>query len=237
MIWCLRRRCQHLSSKWGTLSFMNCLRCLQCMGWKGGAGCGSPTGAIWRCVAGKVLGPSCGMWTQPTVHCCDSPSDWCSCVRVQVWNVRQRGCGREGEHVHRIENLATLRVYLRTHIRPSFEAAHNKLKLFLHTLVRGLKSFRTGRGPIEGKPRKEDARNEAPCASHLAWSDPCWVDKEDARHRCRNKEPHSETKCAKETWESVLVTQGMVSGWRDLISNATVTITERYPKGSTKKTC
>lgn len=66
--------------------------------------------------------------------------------------------GKGGKACDRIENLATLRVYLRTHIRPSFEAAHNKFKLFLHTLVMGLKSFRSGRGLIEGMPRKEDAK-------------------------------------------------------------------------------
>lgn len=104
MIWCLKRRCQHLSSKWRTCSFMNCLRCLQCTEWKGGTGCGLPTGAIWKCVTGKVLGPSCGMWTQPTVNCCDSPTDCDVCVWVCMWNVRQRNSGREGKRADWIEN-------------------------------------------------------------------------------------------------------------------------------------
>lgn len=238
MIRCLKRRCQHLSSKWRTLSLMNCLRCLQCTEWKGGTGCGWPTGAIWKCVTGKVLGPSCGMWAQLTVTCCDSPADYDVCVWVCKWNVRQRNSGREGKRADWIENLATLCVYLRTHIRPSFEAAHNKFKLFPHTLVMGPVSFRSGRGLTEGMSRKDGVKEWGTlCFPASRRSDPCWVDKEEACHRCRSKGPHSESKCAKETWESVSVTQRMVSGWRDLISNATVAIRELYTKGSAKKTC
>lgn len=79
--------------------------------------------------------------------------------------MRQRNSGREGKRADWIENLATLCVYLRTHIRPSFEAAHNKFKLFSHTLVMGPVSFRSGRGLTEGCLEKTVSRNEAPYAS------------------------------------------------------------------------
>lgn len=148
MTWCLKRCCQHLLIKWRTLSFMNCLRCLQCAEWKGGTGCGSPTGSIWKCVCvwrGRkrlVLAVECErnpLLTAATLHW-----QWHLCVSVQVKR-ESKEFWKRGKASDRMENLATLRIYFRTHISPSFEAAHNKFKQFPHALVMGLKSFRSGR--------------------------------------------------------------------------------------------
>lgn len=228
MIWCLKRCCQHLSSKWRTLSFMNCLRCLQCTEWKGGTGCGLPTGAIWNCVTGKVLGPSLECEHNPLLTATTLQLS-CLCVSMQVKCETKEFWKRGGKHADWIEKLATLRVYLRTLTSG----------LLLKQLIINLSYFPTplwwdSRASRVGRDVKEWGTLCFP-ASHR--SDPRWVDKEEACHRRRNKEPHSESKCAKETWESVPVTQGMVSGWHDLIPNATVTIIELYTKGSAKKTC
>lgn len=121
----------------------------------------------------------------------------------------------------------TLCVYLNTHIRPSFEAAHNKFKLFPHTGVMGLKSFRSVRGLIEEMSREDDVKE---------WGTSCFSESRRSltpaelmrRSHVIVKEPHGESKCANETAASFPVTRRMVSGWCDLISNVTVTITELW---------
>lgn len=237
MIRCLKRRCQHLSSKVTDtliheLSQMSSVHGMK--GWNRLRLANRSNLEVWqeKCLVLAVECEHNSLLPAATLQL--TVMFVCECAS-EMWD---KGILEERESVLIGLRTSPHSVYLRTHIRPSFEATHNKFKLFPHTLVMGPVSFRSGRGLTEGMSRKDGVKEWGTlCFPVSPRSDPCWVDKEEACHRRRSKGPHSESKCAKETWESVSVTRRMVSGWRDLISNATVAIIELYTKGSAKKTC